>query len=179
MLRIELKGEESWNEETQEFVYSEPRVFDFEHSLLSLSKWEQKYHKAFLKTEMTPEETMYYIRCMCLEEIDDESLLRITSEHGQDFTDYINDPATATTVHTPEHSSSRGEKIVTAELIYYWMIESNIWLECQTWPLQRLLTLIRVVNVKRTPAKKQNPSTVARRNRELNAARRSQLGTRG
>ncbi len=179
MLRIDLDGAEYWNEESQEFVQSEARTLTLEHSLVTVSKWEQKHHKSFLGSELTPDETQDYIRFMVQEDIDDLTLSRLVNGHVNEITDYIYDKATASTVNSPEHGSSAGEKIITSELIYYWMIELNIWLECEHWHLNRLLMLIRIVNHKRTPPKKRNPSQIARSYRALNARRRRELGTSG
>jgi hypothetical protein len=45
--------------------------------------------------------------------------------------------------------------------------------------LNRLFTLIRIANIKQSKPKKMSRSEVAARNRELNAQRKAQLGTRG
>ena len=70
-------------------------------------------------------------------------------------------------------------EIVTAELIYYWMIAFNIPVEFQKWHLNKLLTLIRVCNVKSNPPKRRSKREIMKRNAALNAARRSRLNTRG
>ena len=50
MLEIIVPGREDWDERTNEFVYEKPTLLRLEHSLLSLSKWESKWHKPWLDT---------------------------------------------------------------------------------------------------------------------------------
>lgn len=171
---------EGWDEEKQEFVEPKVQILQLEHSLVSLSKWESKWCKAFLsKTEKTPEETLDYIRCMTVSHnVDPDVYNHLTQDNIAKINKYIEAPMTATTFSS-EKGGKQNREIVTAELIYYWMIALQIPFECQKWHLNRLLTLVRVCNIKNTPPKKMGMRDRINQNAALNAARRKSLGTRG
>ena len=181
MLTINVPiGQESWDDEKEEFVEPKTVTLQLEHSLVSLSKWESKWHKPFYsKKERTGEEMLDYIKCMTLtKNVGDDVYNYLTQENVKAVKDYIDDPMTATTFRKDEKSPGNGET-VTSELIYYWMIASNIPFECQKWHLNRLITLIRVCGVKNAPPKKMSKRDLASRNAALNAARRKQMNTKG
>ena len=167
MLQIMIPSLEQWDEEKQEFVYTKGQTLQLEHSLVSLSKWESKWCKAFLsKRQKTFEETIDYVKCMTL------------TQNVDPINKYIEAPMTATYFSEEKKGSGGGEQ-VTAELIYYWMIALNIPFECQKWHLNRLLTLIRVCSIKNKPPKRMSKRELMRRNSALNAARKKQFNTRG
>ena len=180
MLQIAISGTEQWDEVHQEFVYTKEQTLTLEHSLISISKWEAKWHKAFLsKKEKTREETLDYIKCMTLTpNVDPEVYNCLTSDMYRQINDYIAAPMTAT-VFSNEKGGPANREVVTSELIYYWMIALNIPFECQKWHLNRLLTLIRVCNIKNASPKKMGKRALMSRNSALNAARRQSLNTRG
>jgi len=181
MLTIEvLITPEGWDEEKQEFVDPRCQTLQLEHSLISLSKWESKWKKPFYsKREATSEELMDYIRCMTLtKDVDPDVYSHLTKENIEDVRKYIEDSMTATTF-SDKGSGQNNRETITSELIYYWMIASNIPFECQEWHLNRLITLIRVCSIKNTPPKKRSKRDIMSRNAALNAARRKQLNTNG
>jgi len=181
MLRITIPvGAEQWNEAKQEFIYPKEQTLQLEHSLVSLSKWESKWCKPFLtKQEKTLEETLDYVKCMTLtSNVNPDVYNYLTVSCIDQINQYIDAPMTATTFSEDKVTRSNREQ-VTAEIIYYWMIALNIPFECQKWHLNRLLTLIRVCNIKNSPPKKRSRREIMSRNTALNAARRKQLHTRG
>lgn len=180
MLQIIVPGMELWDEAKSEFVYQKEQKLQLEHSLISLSKWESKWKKAFLgKDEKTIEETLDYIRCMTITpNVDPNVYSRLTNENIAQINGYICDPMTATTFRKDLNQKFNRET-VTSELIYYWMISNNIPPEYQKWHLNRLLTLIRVCNIKNNPPRKRSKGEIMRQNAALNAARRAKLGTKG
>ena len=180
MLRITIPAAELWDEEKQEFVTTKEQTLQLEHSLVSLSKWESKWNKAFLgKQEKTYEEIMDYVRCMTItQNVKPEVYKCITSENIKQINEYIDAPMTATHFYN-ENNVGVNNETVTSELIYYWMIALNIPFECQKWHLNRLLTLIKVCNIKNTPPKKMSRQQLTSRNAALNAARRKRMNSRG
>ena len=180
MLYITIPSCEMYDESTEEFVYAKEQTLQLEHSLVSLSKWESKWRKPFLsKQDKTMEETIDYVRCMTVNQVSDPTVYsRLTLDNLNSINEYIGSPMTATTFSNTPKGGSSGEQ-VTSELIYYWMIALNIPFECQKWHLNRLLTLIRVCEVKNQPPKKMSKREIMSRNAALNAARRKKLGTKG
>lgn len=182
MLTIKVPiSPEGWDEEKQEFVDPKNQTLQLEHSLVSLSKWESKWKKSFYsKKDKTLEETLDYIKCMTLNKnIDPDVYNHLTRENINEVMNYIADPMTATTFGGNDRGSSNRE-IITSELIYYWMIASNIPFDpCQKWHLNRLITLIRVCSIKNTPPKKRSRRDIMSRNAALNASRRQQMNTKG
>ena len=128
MLKIEIPAREYWDEKKNEFVDSKGQILQLEHSLVSVSKWESKWHKEFLsKSPMTYEETIDYVRCMTLTQNVDPSVYdRLTRANIQCIRDYIDDPMTASSVREETTPGSANRERVTSELIYYWMIALNI-----------------------------------------------------
>ena len=179
MLTIVVPGREFFDEANNEFSYHKEVTLQLEHSLVSLSKWESKWNKPFLSSDnKTDEEILDYVRCMTItQNIGKEVYYRLTKENIEKINEYINLPMTATTFK--DQNGPRNRDIVTAEIIYYWMISLNIPLECQKWHLNRLLTLIKVCSIKNTPPKKMTKQEILSRNKALNAARRQSLGSRG
>ena len=181
MLRITVPiSPEGWDDKKGEFVEPKVKILQLEHSLVSLSKWESKWCKPFLsRDEKTYEETLDYIKFMTLTQNVDPSIYEyLTRSNIQEINDYIDAPMTATTFSDIKQPRGRKE-IVTAELIYYWMIALNVPFECQKWHLNRLLTLIRVCNIKNTPPKKMSRKDIINNNRLLNEARKRQFNTKG
>ena len=182
MLRIEVPmTAEGWDEKKQQFVEPKVRVLELEHSLISLSKWESKWHKPFYsKKEKTNEEVLDYIKCMTLSKnVDPEVYYHLTNENVKAINEYIENPMTATTF--PKNANTKvGREIITSELIYYWMLELHIpFEECQKWHINRLITLIKVCDVKNTPAKKRGKNQIIQDYAALNEARRKQFNMKG
>lgn len=180
MLQITIPAREMWDERNNEFVYTNEQTLQLEHSLISLSKWESKWNKPFLSKESkTYEEILDYVKCMTLtQKVSPEIYANLTDENMHDIQRYIEAPMTATTF-SEEKNTKGNREIVTSELIYYWMIALGIPLECEKWHLNRLLTLVRVCNIKNSPPKKMGKNAIMSRNASLNAARRKRLNSKG
>lgn len=179
MLQITIPAGTLWDEGIEEFVSTKEQTLQLEHSLVSLSKWESKWHKPFLSDkEKTFEETIDYIRCMTItQNVKPEVYLFLTKENVDQIYEYINDPMTATTFNDLDNTFNR--EVITAEIVYYWMISLNIPIEFQKWHLNKLITLIKVISLKNAPKKKISKQAYMEQMSRLNDARRKEWNTKG
>ena len=180
MLQITIKGTELFDERTNRFITVKGATLQLEHSLVSLSKWESKWKVHYLNNEkLTPEMSVDYVRCMTTtQNVDPKVYEYLTEEDMRKIREYIDDPMTATTFRKSPKPPSR--QIVTAEIIYYWMVTMGIPFDpCQKWHLNRLMTLIRVCDEKNSPKKKMSKREAMNQQRSLNAARRARNHTSG
>jgi hypothetical protein len=180
MLTITVGANDIYDESSGTFSAQGGFELQLEHSLVSLSKWEEEFEKPFLgKGEKTRDEVLAYVRYMVLTpNPPGEFLQKLSKENLEDINAYIERKMTATWF-SDQPGAPPSREVITSELIYYWMTVFNIPFECETWHLNRLFTLIRIANIKQAKPKKMSRAEVAARNRELNAQRKQQLGTRG
>lgn len=180
MLTIKVPPSEYFDEESGTFFTAKETVLQLEHSLISLAKWESKWKKPFLgKERKTPEQMLDYVRCMTLtQNVNPWVYGGLTTENFERINRYIDDPMTATWFRE-DRNRRPGREVITAEIIYYWMIALNIPSEYQKWHLNRLLTLIRVCNEKNAPQRKMSRREVLAWQRAQNEARKRRLHTRG
>lgn len=180
MLKITVEGQEFFDPEKEIFFDTKPATVRMEHSLISISKWESYWEKPYLRTEGIVRgvsgyaEEMYYVKCMILGSVPTYIPEILFHNHGKEINAYISKQQTATTIQRRMGNNAPSRRIVTTELIYYWMIKFGIPLECQKWHFNRLLMLIDVCNVKETPGKN-NKLTTAEANKyitDLNKERR-------
>lgn len=183
MLTVNVKGREMFDEATMSFSVTKDCELHLEHSLISISKWESKWHKPFLsnKDQVTTTELLDYIKCMTLDKnVDDLVYVALSKDVDaiKSINDYIQDPMTATWFSDKKKVSD--SEIITSELVYYWMTAYNIPFACEKWHINRLITLIRVCSEKNNPDKKKmGINETMSQNRALNEARKKALHTRG
>lgn len=180
MLEIEIPAQDLFNEATLEFIKVPACKLKLEHSLISISKWESKWHKSFTNNLKTAsrEEILDYVKCMTLNNVNDPNVYNgITNDIFKKIVDYINDPMTASTVN--DMNKRGGGTFITSELVYYWMTSFHIPFECEKWHFNRLMMLIRICNAKNQPSKKMSKGAIMNRNKALNEARRAQLNSKG
>ena len=179
---IHLPAQHGFDSEKQIFVDIAETTLKLEHSLISLKKWEQKWKVAFLdkNVKKTTEMWLDYIKCMVINTVDDRVFHYMPMQTVKEIIGYIEDPMTATWFSNNDviGAAKNKEEIVTAEVIYYWMIALNIPVEFEKWYLNQLLTLIRVVNIKNNP-KKMSAKDAAAQRKSLNAARIAKHHSRG
>lgn len=177
MLELVIPGTECFDEAKSEFIYGEDVILRLEHSLYAIAMWESKWKKPFLgareKDQKTVAEFEDYVKCMTLNEtpVDPIVYKSLRREDYEKIQAYMQDSMTATWFREdPNQRPSR--EIVTAELVYYWMIALEIPFECQYWHFNRLMTLIRVASIKNQPSKKQSQADTLKQYRAANLARR-------
>lgn len=183
MLTLVIPDAEFWDSENRKFVTRYGGILRLEHSLISVSKWESIHQKAFLSKEpKTVDETIDYIRCMALDKnISNNVYDCLTDENIQTVNDYIANPYSATKFFDSRNGKNvtGSQNTMTSEIIYYLMFAYSIPKECEKWHLNRLLTLLRVFDIKSNPQKKMSRRDLAARNRKLNEERRRKLQTKG
>lgn len=183
MKTITIPKREIWDSKSERFLYIEEKTIQIEHSLVSIRKWENIWHKPFLNRNenKTYEETISYIQCMTITPNVYLDFYKCLPEHVVlEIQKYIDDPMTATWFNDqgkPE-VPFRNE-VITAEIIYCWMILLNIPVEFEKWHINQLLTLIKVVNIKTSPKKKMGTMEDLRQRDAINKLRRAKHGSKG
>lgn len=183
MLELFIPKQEKYNSKENTFVSIEDTVLQLEHSLKSVQKWEAKWKKPFLgKEEKTMDQLVSYISCMTLNDrVDPNVYFFLTYSDIQKTVDYIEDGMTATwfSNDTRIGGSNKSGEVITAEVIYYWMVTFRVPVEFENWHLNQLLTLLKVINIKSGGEKKMSKKEAAMERAMLNKQRRAALKTKG
>lgn len=178
-LELVIPENEYYNRDTREFISIPEQHLRLKHSLVSISKWEAKWKIPFLsKQPKTREQSLDYIKIMTITQNVNPLVYEFLPDNimGK-IQQYIDDPMTATVIKT--QSKPGGQKVITSEVIYSWMVSYNISKEYEKWHLNRLLTLIQILNIENSPKKKMGKNSVYQRNQALNDARRAKAHSRG
>lgn len=173
MLEIHIPDQELWDELNEQFVTVSGGTFQFEHSLKAIADWESKWCKSFFKGDKTPEESIDYMRKMCIGRHLPEHLL--TTEVQSKLVEHMNKKHTATTVGSSEGS----RKTLTSEVIYAYMALGQVPFECELWNIERLLMLLAVISELQSPTKKMSAKESAQKYRDLNKERREKMNSAG
>lgn len=180
-LYLTVPEQEFFDDSTNTFFTVKEQTVRLKHSLVSISKWEAKYKKQFLDRihEKTNAEMLDYIRFMTITQNVDPSFYRaLTYKQMKMVQDYISETMSGTKIRETD-SKAPSLKPISAEEIYFWMTEYNIPPEYAKWHLSKLLMLIRVCAIKKTPPKKGKKNKGNSNYRSLNNARRKKHHTRG
>ena len=197
MFEITIPGEELWDARRAEFTSTKAVTLRLEYSLVSLSKWESKWHIPFFDDSMekTPEQMQDFVRCMTVTQgVDPTVYARLTVENLNAIYRYMEDPMTATWFAgegRPGEKNQNGTakrrarrrppstgKVLTSEVLYSRMFQARVPIECERWHLNRLMTLIRVCQEEQAPPRKMSRKDALRQRRELNAARMKKYGAK-
>ena len=190
MLRVEIPEQKDiFDESTQMFLpETKKTVLNLEHSLIAISKWESKWKVPYLDPNIKKSHEMEidYIKCMTINNnlIDPNIYNVIPMSIYKQILAYIADPMTATQFKSTNNvkkrgSSITGEKIITSELLYYYMIANNIPSEYEKWHISRLMVLIRICGIKNGPVKKRSKQEIISENDKINEERRKRLHSTG
>jgi len=175
-------AKEAWDPINEIFIQTREQKLSLEHSLISISKWETKWHIPFLSKDKkkTTEQIIDYIRCMTItQNVPDEVFYVLSQDNLSDINKYIDNPSTATWFANTSNKVGRvNREEITSELVYYWMVTYQIPFECEKWHFNRLFTLIQICYLKNQPEKKMNKRDIMARNSALNAKRRQQYKSR-
>jgi hypothetical protein len=179
VLTITIPEVELYDEVNNEFISIKEQKIQLEHSLISISKWEAKWKIPFLDSRQRSNESMIdYVRCMTVTpNVHPAAYNYIPKGEFDKVGNYIKDTMSATTL--PEYRGKPNREIMTSELLYYYVIANGIPIECQKWHLNRLMTLIRIFDVKNTKGKKMPLKEVYQNNTALNEARRAMYNSKG
>ena len=185
MLELTLPEVEGYDENTRTFVAAAPAVtLRLEHNLVAVSKWESKFKKPFFSKELkTEEESNYYIWCMDQNPEHALSLyFRLTDQDRATIQEYIADSHTATVINDRRESKNHHTSFTSSETIYAAMTARGIDWSAQYWHINRLLTLIRLIDIENSKGDKNNKMSAkdnrAERARIL-AENRKRFHTRG
>lgn len=189
MLSLYVDGIEFFNDSTGEFLETKPVTICMEHSLVAIAKWEAKYHKPFWAVTKndtrTREELIDYFKFMTItQNVDPLVYDGFGKKEFDKIIEYMQDPMTATWFSNQNEDKSKqvpkgGRKAITSEIIYAVMVELGIPFECQKWHINRLMTLIRVLQERSKPPSKYGYKETMSRYSSLNKQRRAMMGTRG
>lgn len=182
MLEITVPATEGWDERREQFVkLQKEQKLTLEHSLVSISKWEAKWQKSyFAKVPKTEEELLDYIKCMTITQNVSPSVYDCLSVNNmKQISDYMDSPMTATRINDRQKSNIRNNSELTSELLYYAMIAYNIPMECQKWHINRLITLIRICEIKNRKQDKPSRNELLKEHAALNAKNRKKYNSNG
>lgn len=181
MLTIRLSEYEIYDEYNNKFHTYPSISVNLEHSLVSLYKWEAKWHIPYLSVKnFTAEQYLDYIKCMILNPPNEPTFINgLTSENIEEIQKYIADPMTATIIsENSKEKNSINKTIITAEVIYSQMIANNIPFECQYWHINQLTSLIKTYDAKNNTKKLSKQESI-QRNAEINAKNRAKYNSKG
>lgn len=146
-LKIPLEEIETYNEDNGEFDLIIPKIFEMEHSIVSICKWEAITHKHFLdNSSLSNDDMKLYLKCMSTPPIDDLYLSLISDDDVLEIQKYIDDSHSAYVNKKSKHKNN-GDHSMCSEEIIAQMIMLNIpFSEFKHWHATRLLNLISAVN---------------------------------
>lgn len=185
MIEETIVGIELFDQTNQVFIPApKTRTIRLEHSLISISKWEEQTKRRFLSDvsgPQTKDDWIRYIQCMSLDGPIDPMLLNcITEQQFNRIVKYIKDNKTAT-VFTGVRKKNKKSKNreLSSELIYCYMAEYRLPWYAEKWHLSRLLTMIQVADNLHSGDDKMNKKEVMSHYAKLNEMNRRRFHSKG
>lgn len=178
MITLDFNDIEYYDEEKSEFISFPPKLVNFEYTLFAVAKWEERWRKPFLTSELRSDDPMLIDFFICMG--DDPTLSPVyfyDPSVGMILNNYIKDPMSATRF-LKEPASGRG-KDYTAEEIYALMFMNGIPIEFENRNLNKLLTILRVISAYNSPPKKKTQREILAENVALNEQRKKKYNTKG
>lgn len=175
---IFIEDSERYDMSKEEFILIQGGYYTFEHSLYTMSRWEEEWKIPFMSSMNTAtiEQKYSYYKHMCVDDTLTDA--QITSTLINKLIALMNNSATATVFN--DGDSSKGvSKVVTTEEIYATMAMAQVPFTCEHWHINRLMTLLRVIAHKNAPKKKMSREEILQQNARLNAERRKQMNSKG
>lgn len=189
-----IPGCEKFDNNKQEFItipdMKIPAIhLKLEHSLMSIARWESKWHKPFDPQSLNDEEFLDYIRCMNVNPSDYSDAYKYVSQKDLvSIMQYMLDPCTAWVEPNKKNKSNKKEAPKTVEMIYYAMIKLGIPPEYEKWHINRLISLINYFSYQDNEGDKQTvPPKQSRKMKnellmhfhDLNQKNRKKYGSKG
>lgn len=175
MITINVSDIELYDNSKEEFTIKNGGKFRFEHSLISLSKWESKWKVPFLSAKLTNAQLMSYLEMMCIDK--HFTTDHLTPDVVEQLTEYMEDVHTATVMIS--NGNAKNGPIMTSEVFYAYMVNSGVPFECAKWNLNRLIMLLNVIASQKEPPKKMSHSEILQQNAKINAERKKKMNTKG
>lgn len=178
MITIQFDPMEYFDEDTNEFKYTQARKVEFEYSLSALAEWESKWKIPFLSSKFSGTDVRLLDFYLCMSKDKDLTMDYLNKSVCETLSAYIEDPQTAT-VFTSQNGNKNSTKVYTSEQLYAMMCLNRIPIEFEDRNLNRLIVMLRVISIYSEPPKKMNKQDVLRQNASLNEQRKKQYNTRG
>lgn len=178
MLVIDFGTKESYNSSTNVFETVDIGLIRFEYSLKALYEWEGVWLKPFKPETLSDAELLDFYHKMALDNFN-PTYFDIPSINK--LSEYVGKANTATKFSAVggQNGNKLAAKTYTSEEVYGLMAEYNIPLEFENRNLNRLFTIIKVMDERKRPPTKMNRQEILQQNAELNRQRREAMKTRG
>lgn len=179
-LTIKTEDVDLWDDENNEFITEEGKVYTFRYTLRNLDRWETKYEKRFIDNSdgVSEEEILDFIVMMCDQELD---INKLSQKDLTTIIEYMGHTPSATSTPKPTGSArpvAQRKKIFTSEIIYAHMALNSIPFDWEDRNLNKLITLLNAVASLQEPPKKMTKAEAMAEQRDIIMKRRAEAKKR-